>query len=142
MILRASALGWVGAIVLVSAGAIAIAAQETPAPGAPRVITMEAVDYEFKPASVHVKLGEDVQLVVTATDKEHGVRIKPVAEGSPKGTASGIEIKSSSDCVKFKKNETGTLEFVAHAPGTYELECCKLCGMGHGKMKGEIVVDP
>jgi cytochrome c oxidase subunit II len=122
------------------AGAYAIA-QEQEQPSL-RVVEMTANNYEFTPASVHVKVGESVRISVTAMDKEHGIRIKPVAQGSPAGTAAGLGIAPDENCVKFKKNETGTIEFTAQAPGTYEFECCKLCGFGHGKMKGQIVVDP
>jgi len=37
---------------------------------------------------------------------------------------------------------TETLEFAAQAPGTYAFLCCKKCGRGYGKMKGEIIVEP
>src|SRR5579872_1270035 len=116
-------------------------AQENAA-STPRVVDMTATNYEFMPAEVHVKVGETVRLSITAEDKEHGVRIKPVAEGSAPGTPPGLEIASTENCVKFKKHETGVIEFTARTPGTYEFECCKLCGFGHGKMKGQIVVDP
>jgi len=33
------------------------------------------------------------------------------------------------------------LEFVATKPGTYEFKCAKVCGMHHGKMKGELIVE-
>jgi plastocyanin len=108
----------------------------------PRTVEMTANNYVFSPSSVHVKVGETVRLSIIAEDKEHGVRIKPFAEGSAPGTAAGLEILASENCVKFKKHETGMIEFTARTPGTYEFECCKLCGFGHGKMKGEIVVDP
>ncbi|HWF37075.1 MAG TPA: cupredoxin domain-containing protein [Candidatus Acidoferrales bacterium] len=116
-------------------------AQENAA-STPRVVEMTATNYEFMPAEVHVKVGETVRLSITAEDKEHGVRIKPVAGGSAPGTPAGLEIAASENCVKFKKHETGVIEFTARTPGTYEFECCKLCGFGHGKMKGQIIVDP
>ena len=121
--------------------ALAVMAQET-APPAPRVIEMTAGNYEFTPSSVHVKVGEAIQIQVTANDKEHGIRVTTRAKGEPKGSAPGLEITSASDCVKFKKNEIGTVSFIARIPGTYQFDCCKLCGFDHGKMKGEIVVDP
>jgi len=122
------------------AGFHALAQENTTS--APRVVDMTATNYEFMPAEVHVKVGETVRLSITAKDKEHGIRIKPVAEGSAPGTPVGLEIAANENCVKFKKHETGVIEFTARTPGTYEFECCKLCGMGHGKMKGQIVVDP
>jgi heme/copper-type cytochrome/quinol oxidase subunit 2 len=128
-------------VVLSFAGIRAVAKAQGNAPSEPRTVEMTANNYEFTPSSVHVKVGETVRLSVTAEDKEHGVRIKPVAEGSAPGTPAGIEVAGSENCVKFKKHETGVIEFIARAPGTYEFECCKLCGFGHGKMKGEIIVD-
>lgn len=126
---------------LLLVAAVYAVAQEQ-APMTPQVVEMTATNYEFTPSSVHVKVGETVRISVTAKDKEHGIRIKPVPKGSPEGAAAGLDIASDENCVKFKKNETGTIEFTARAPGTYEFDCCKLCGFGHGKMKGEIVVDP
>jgi heme/copper-type cytochrome/quinol oxidase subunit 2 len=130
------------AIVISFAGIRAVAKAQENAVSGPRTVEMTATNYEFTPSSVHVKVGETVRLSVTAEDKEHGVRIKPVAEGSAPGTPAGIEVAGNENCVKFKKHETGVIEFTARTPGTYEFECCKLCGFGHGKMKGEIVVDP
>lgn len=128
-------------IALISCASFYAVAQENAA-STPRVVEMTAGNYEFTPSEVHVKVGETVRLSMTATDKEHGVRIKPVAEGSAPGTPAGIDIAANENCVKFKKHETGVIEFTARTPGTYEFECCKLCGMGHGKMKGQIIVDP
>lgn len=125
---------------IIVATVYAVAQEQTPS--SPQMVEMTATDYEFMPSSVHVKVGDTVRISVTAKDKEHGIRIKPVAKGSPEGAAAGLDIASNENCVKFKKNDTGTIEFTARAPGTYEFECCKLCGFGHGKMKGEIVVDP
>jgi heme/copper-type cytochrome/quinol oxidase subunit 2 len=128
-------------IAIVALGTLTVVAQEATSP-TPRVIEMTAANYAFAPFSVHVKVGENIRLMITATDKEHGIKIKSVAEGSAAGTAVGLEVTPQTNCVKFKKDETATLEFIARFPGTYEFECCKLCGFGHGKMKGEIVVDP
>ena len=35
-----------------------------------------------------------------------------------------------------------TVSFTPDKPGTYEFKCARFCGMGHGRMKGEIVVGP
>ena len=129
-------------VVTILALAAAVVVAQEPANRGPQVIGMKAANYEFMPSSVHVRVGDTVQLMIAATDKEHGVRIKPVPQGSPAGTDPGIDITSQTDCVKFKKNETGSVEFIARTAGAYEFECCKLCGFGHGKMKGEIIVDP
>jgi heme/copper-type cytochrome/quinol oxidase subunit 2 len=31
---------------------------------------------------------------------------------------------------------------VARAPGTYSFHCCNRCGVGHGGMKGQLIVEP
>ncbi len=54
---------------------------------------------------MHVKVGETIQLKATATDKDHGIRIKPIAVGVAEGSGPGLEITSKEDCVKFKKHE-------------------------------------
>lgn len=138
---RSSAVVLFAIFAFLATAAICAMAQENAA-STPRVVEMTATNYQFMPSEVHVKVGETVRLSITAEDKEHGVRIKPVAEGSAAGTAAGIEVAANENCVKFKKHETGVIEFTARTPGTYEFECCKLCGMGHGKMKGQIIVDP
>jgi heme/copper-type cytochrome/quinol oxidase subunit 2 len=138
---RYAAIALTALIALIACASFYAIAQEKAA-STPRAIEMTAGNYEFTPSEVHVKVGETVRLSMVATDKEHGVRIKPVAEGSAPGAPAGLDIATIENCVKFKKHETGVIEFTARTPGTYEFECCKLCGMGHGKMKGQIIVDP
>ena len=121
--------------------ALAAAAQETGQP-TPRVIEMTATNYQFSPGVIHVKANETVELEVKAIDKAHGIKVDTLSAGAAKGSAAGLEITSPKNCVKFKKGQTGTIEFVALTPGTYKFVCCKLCGLGHDHMKGEIVVDP
>jgi len=72
--------------------ALAVMAQEA-ATSAPRVIEMTAGNYEFTPSSVHVKVGEAVEIKVTADDKEHGIRIKTVAKGRAKGANRGLKLR-------------------------------------------------
>ena len=44
--------------------------------------------------------------------------------------------------IVFTKESPGKVTFTAEKPGTYAFKCARFCGMGHGKMKGEIVVTP
>jgi heme/copper-type cytochrome/quinol oxidase subunit 2 len=44
--------------------------------------------------------------------------------------------------VVFTKEEPATVTFTPDKPGTYPFKCARFCGLGHGKMKGEIVVTP
>lgn len=108
----------------------------------PEIINMTTENFEFTPAVVHVKLGKNIQLQVTSTDKTHGVRINPFPDGATKSTPPGIEFLYGEDCWKIKKGETAKIVFFAHTAGTYSITCCKECGAGHKSMKGQIIAEP
>ncbi|MGH9427451.1 MAG: cupredoxin domain-containing protein [Terriglobia bacterium] len=97
-----------------------------PAPaGAPvKEIEVSAKKYEFTPAEIEVPVNTLLRLHLKATDREHGFELKSLKES----------------CVKFKPGAPATLEFYADKAGELEFSCCKRCGMGHGKMKGKLVV--
>lgn len=116
--------------------------QEKPPERPPRVIEMTAKNFEFEPSEIHVKAGEKIQLKVTSVDRTHGIRIKPFPDGGQPNAAPGLSFTYGDDCLKLKKNVTGTVEFIAQTPGTYSFTCCKKCGTGHGRMKGRIIVEP
>ena len=104
------------------------AAQEAPKneQGAPEVheIQMTAKKYEFSPNPIRVKKGEHVKLVITATDRDHGIKIE----------AFHIE-------QKLKKGQPTTIEFTADQAGTFPFKCSVHCGLGHGGMKGTLIVE-
>ena len=90
----------------------------------PQKITVTAKKYEFTPAEIEVPVNTLVRLHLKATDKEHGFELKSVKDS----------------CVKFKPGAPATIEFYADKAGELEFKCCKVCGMGHSKMKGKLVV--
>jgi cytochrome c oxidase subunit 2 len=94
------------------------------AEASPREIAVSAKKYEFNPNVITVKKGEPVRLVLTATDRDHGFKIE----------ALNID-------VRLKKGEPTPVEFTADTAGKYEFKCSKFCGFGHGRMKGELVVE-
>ena len=53
----------------------------------------------------------------------------------------GLKFDSVDSNGKVEKNVDQVIEFTALMPGTYEFKCAKLCGMGHGKMKGKLIVE-
>lgn len=87
-------------------------------------IQMTAKKYEFKPDTITVKQGDHVKLVITAMDHDHGFKIDAfhVNEKLPKG-------------------QPVTVEFTADQAGTFPFQCSQFCGLGHGKMKGKLVVE-
>jgi cytochrome c oxidase subunit II len=109
-----------------------------------QTVEMTAKKYEFDPSAVHMKVGTKLVLKITATDRTHGFGISTVAEGAPKGSDPGLVLSSppNKDCYRLEKDQTVTVEIEAKTPGTYKFKCCVRCGMGHGRMKGELIVDP
>jgi heme/copper-type cytochrome/quinol oxidase subunit 2 len=108
----------------------------------PNIIVITAADFQFTPSTIHIKAGQNIQLRVTATDKTHGIRINPFPDGAPSGTAPGLQFVYGEDCTKLKKGVTEKIELVGYTPGNYTFSCCKSCGSGHKRMKGQLIVDP
>lgn len=108
----------------------------------PRIITVTAKDFDFEPAVIHMKVDERVELDVTSSDKTHGIRIRTFPEGATVNTAPGLSFANGEDCWKLKKDEMVEIGVVPTEPGAYTFTCCKLCGSGHKKMSGQIIVDP
>ena len=92
----------------------------------PRKITVVAKKYEFTPSRIEVKAGEPVEITFTSEDTKHGFVSKD------------LKIEK----IVFTRESPGKVTFTAEKPGTYAFKCARFCGMGHGKMKGEIVVTP
>jgi cytochrome c oxidase subunit II len=106
------------------AGEVKKIGSPAPAGASVKEIEVSAKKYEFTPAEIEVPVNTLLRLHLTATDKEHGFELKSVKDS----------------CVKFKPGAPATLEFYADKAGELEFDCCKFCGMGHGKMKGKLVV--
>jgi cytochrome c oxidase subunit 2 len=128
--------------VVIGAPASYVPAQEKPPQKPPRIVQVTAKNFEFEPPVIHMKAGEKIQLKLTSVDRTHGIHINPFPEGGQPNTPPGLSFTYGDDCMKLKKDLTATMEFTAEAPGTYAFLCCKKCGTGHGKMKGQIIVEP
>jgi len=87
-------------------------------------IKVTAKKYSFDPAVIKVHTGDHVRLLITATDHDHGLKLE------------AFKIDQL-----LKKGETTPVEFTAATAGTYPFECSHFCGFGHGKMKGQLVVE-
>jgi heme/copper-type cytochrome/quinol oxidase subunit 2 len=42
---------------------------------------------------------------------------------------------------KLDKGKTKTVEFTPDQAGTFPFECSHFCGLGHKKMKGQLIVE-
>ena len=109
-----------------------------------QVIPIAAKKYEFWPSPVHVKAGIRIQLKITAIDRDHGFKISVVPDGADVPIHPGLEFNppQQNNGWKLKKGEETEIEFVAKTPGTYEFRCSVDCGIHHGRMQGQLVVDP
>lgn len=95
-----------------------------PTGAAVKEIEVSAKKYEFNPATIEIPVNTLVKLHLKATDREHGFELKSV----------------KNSCVKFDPKTPATLEYYADKAGEYEFNCCKRCGLGHGRMKGKLIV--
>ncbi len=108
-----------------------------------QVIEMTAKKYEYSPSPLRVKRGAKVQLRITALDRTHGFKINLSPDGSDKKSDLGLIFGShNDDCFMLEKGVPTAVEFVARTPGNYSFHCCNRCGIGHGGMKGQMVVEP
>lgn len=106
-------------------GAAMTPARQDPATAsAPRIIEVTARRFTFEPATIEVADGERVRLVVKSADGVHGLQIRKfrVNKIIPRG------------------GQTVNIDFVATAPGTYEILCSEECGDGHEAMTGTLIV--
>ena len=97
---------------------------QQPATEGVREFKVTARKYEFSPATIQVKRGDRVRLILTAADHEHGFKLDAfhIVRELPKG-------------------ETVTLEFTADQSGSFPFHCSHFCGMGHARMTGKLVVE-
>jgi cytochrome c oxidase subunit 2 len=87
-------------------------------------IKVTAKKYEFNPSVIKVKHGDHVRLVLMALDRDHGFKLQ------------AFHIDQ-----ELRKGEPATVEFTADKAGTFPFECSKFCGLGHKRMKGQLVVE-
>ena len=106
-------------LALLGAGAVSVLAQ-----GESNETKVTAKKFEFVPSAIHVKKGDHVKLVITATDHDHGFKLE------------AFQVDQL-----LKKGEATTVEFTADRAGTFPFACSHFCGLGHKKMKGELVVE-
>ena len=120
-----------------------ILAQTPESQSAPRqVITVNAKKYEFRPGEIHVHKGVRVELKIHSEDVVHGAKLNLYPEGSSDKGAPGLLFSDPAENGKVEKGVDQVLDFVPQQTGVYEFKCAKVCGFGHNRMKGKLIVEP
>jgi cytochrome c oxidase subunit 2 len=107
-----------------------------------QVIDLSAKKYQFSPSEIHVRKGTRVELKVHSEDDTHGVKLDPYPEGTKDKGAPGLLFDQPDENGKVTKDVDQVVDFVAQETGTYDFKCAKLCGLGHDRMKGTLIVGP
>jgi cytochrome c oxidase subunit 2 len=104
--------------------AFTAAPQDLTTASAPRDIAIVAKRFTFEPASIEVTEGERIRLRVSSADGVHGWHVRRLGINRliPRG------------------GQPVTIDFVASAPGSYEILCSEECGDGHDTMTGTLIV--
>ena len=90
-----------------------------------RVVKVRARKFEFVPGKIVVNEGDKVRLDLTSEDVPHGF------------TMSHFKLDQV-----VEPGKTVSVKFTADKAGTYGFHCSVFCGMGHMKMRGDVVVLP
>ncbi len=98
--------------------------ESTPA----RVVHVTAERFAFVPSEITAEEGETLELRLTSDDTIHGFRL--VGPGGA-GTDVAIPKRGRGDV---------RVRFEASTPGRYTFECSRVCGAGHGFMRGTVQV--
>jgi len=117
-------------LVLILATTLAIGAAVLPWPGeratpTQRVIHVNARQFAFDPPRLHVNRGDQVTLVLHATDVVHGLYLD------------GYDVN-----LKAVPGISAQATFVADRAGKFRYRCSVSCGSLHPFMIGELVVGP
>jgi cytochrome c oxidase subunit II len=114
-------LGIVGVLAASTGASLATALQQKP-----QVVEIFVERFSFTPSEFRVKSGAPVEIRLRSDDTDHGFRIV--------GTDINVAIPKRGKGV-------ATVTFVPPEPGRYVFECSKLCGAGHGFMRGTLIAE-
>ena len=89
----------------------------------PQRIEITAKRFSFDPASITLKKGVPVVLVLTSKDVTHGLQIKEL----------GVD-------ARIPKGQTVEVPLTPQSAGTFQGKCSVFCGFGHGRMKMTVTV--
>jgi heme/copper-type cytochrome/quinol oxidase subunit 2 len=94
------------------------------APKQARRIDVTMKKYEIQPPEIRLKQGELVEFHITASDVQHGFDVPELG------------IKES-----VQSSHPSVFAFTADRKGEFEVKCGILCGSGHNRMRGKLIVE-
>ena len=94
-------------------------------PPAEQTVEVTAERFAFQPSEIKVAVGTTLTVVLKSDDTTHGFRIK----------GEGVNVQ-----IPKRGRGTVTATFTPAKAGKYTFECSRVCGAGHGFMRGTIVV--
>ena len=103
--------------------AVSLRAQSQ-APPAGQTVEVTAERFVFQPSEIKVAVGTTLTVVLKSDDTTHGFRIK----------GEGVNVQ-----IPKRGRGTVTATFTPSKAGKYTFECSRICGAGHGFMRGTIV---
>ena len=117
-------------LLLCAVATVAATARPGSAPQAPagpeQTIDILAERFSFSPSEVKTTVGTKLTIRLTSDDTSHGFRI----------IGSGVNVE-----IPKRSRGVVTVSFTPEKAGKYTFECSKLCGAGHGFMRGTIVAE-
>ena len=109
--------------------AAAVSASDGGQDAAPaRIIHIAAERFAFVPAEITAEEGEVLELRLTSDDTIHGFRLV------------GPGVVATDVAIPKRGRGAVIVRFEAKTPGRYTFECSRVCGAGHGFMRGSIQV--
>lgn len=101
------------------------AQEPSPPPATGQTVEVTAERFAFQPSEIRTTAGTTLTIVLSSDDTTHGFRIK----------GEGVNVQ-----IPKRGRGTVTATFTPPRAGTYTFECSRICGAGHGFMRGTIVV--
>ena len=114
-----------GVLAAAATSVIGVAARAQQAESAVQKVEVTAERFAFQPSEIRTTVGTTLEVVLTSDDTTHGFRIK----------GEGVNVQ-----IPKRGRGTITATFTPSKAGRYTFECSRICGAGHGFMRGTIVV--
>jgi len=115
---------WTMGLLLAAVLAAASLRAQSQAPPAAQTVEVTAERFVFQPSEIKVAVGTTLTVVLKSDDTTHGFRIK----------GEGVNVQ-----IPKRGRGTVTATFTPSRAGKYTFECSRICGAGHGFMRGTIV---